>query len=111
MVRVAEIFTPGIGPATDGLSGFELFDVPHAWSPSVAATMTNSGGYLGIIEITKVSVASGTRPRVQTRERYRTNFRIKKTKSLEPRAGGTWLETAPEVGILRSHYSTMRTAW
>src|SRR5437773_1150489 len=57
-IRGAEISTPGIGPATEGLSGFELLDASHALSASTAASspMTDvHWGYLGFIDFHCVS--------------------------------------------------------
>lgn len=61
MTRGAEIFTPGIGPATDGLSGFELFEKPHAPSPSVTARTKTTGAGLPIMESPRSLGFSGNR--------------------------------------------------
>src|SRR5262245_25932375 len=48
----ALISTPGIGPATAGLSGFELFEASHAATASIAVHTPRTEQALRTIEIT-----------------------------------------------------------
>src|SRR6185503_6722893 len=50
-----EMSTPGIGPATDGLSGFELLDDSHEISTTVAARMPAAERNLGFMDFHGVS--------------------------------------------------------
>src|SRR5258706_12458308 len=51
----AEILTPGIAPATDALSGFELLDDSHEISATDATSAPTADRHLGFIDFHCVS--------------------------------------------------------
>jgi hypothetical protein len=71
----AEIVTPGIGPATEGLSGVELFDASHALNATTTAATPAAVRRFRLMDLTLVLLVLSTltHPR---RARLCTTLRI-----------------------------------
>src|SRR5471032_1444659 len=90
MIRGEVILTPGIGPATDELSGFELLAASHAITTTARVATPSTSASLRIMGSHQVQgrLTAGARARMRAAaQRYLSAYRVETVERVDPRSG------------------------